>query len=166
MCLLLLFNEAQLIYHLKATVWGCNSLLDNCAKQWHQFFLYKCMYSYMYVLHSEEAVLMLIVSALISVRAFFKCAPRRKLSQVGSPLCACLHSSRLSLCEAAGCSTLNVPSKDASQRQQQPDVPCAPLPCQLRNTIECACTARTEGTKKCQREWTKRWNYCSENLCN
>lgn len=29
----LIFNEAQLIYQLKATVWGCNSLLDNCAKQ-------------------------------------------------------------------------------------------------------------------------------------
>lgn len=80
--------------------------------------------------------------------------------------CAPAYTLRASLCEAAGCSTLSVPPKDASQRQQQPDVPCAPLPCQLRNTIECACTARTEGTKKCQREWTKRWNYCSENLCN
>lgn len=52
---------------------------------------------YIYVLHSGRAVLTQMVSALISVRAFFKCAPRQKLSQVGSPLCACLHSSRLSL---------------------------------------------------------------------
>lgn len=96
MCLFLLFNEAQLIYHLKATVWGCNSLLDNCAKQWHQwFFLYK--YICTYVLHSEEQSWCLLCLLWLASELFFKCAPRRKLSQVGSLLCACLHSSRLSV---------------------------------------------------------------------